>query len=236
MPGWRRFLHRGRWDAERRRELDAYLDIETDENIARGMTPAEARAAAHRTLGNATLVREEIYRMNTMTVLESIWQDVRVGLRALTGSRVFTVAAMLSLTLGIGATTAIFQLLDAVRLRALPVAGAHELVEVRIDPASAPNGRTGSFSGPRPMMTYPLWDRLRRDQQVLDRPFAWGTATFDLATGGESRFVPGLWASGELFAALQLAPAAGRLLTAAADDATCATRAVVMSHAVWVRA
>ena len=114
----------------------------------------------------------------------------------------FAIAALLSLTLGIGANAAIFQLLNAVRLRALPVARAEEIVEIRIDPQSAPDGRMGRFLGARPMMTWPLWDELRRRQQGLDAPFAWGTTTFDLAVGGESRFVPGLWASGELFAAL----------------------------------
>ena len=64
----RRFFRRGRWDDERARELDAHLAIETDDNIARGMTPGHARAAARRKLGNVTLVREEIYQMNTMTL------------------------------------------------------------------------------------------------------------------------------------------------------------------------
>jgi hypothetical protein len=65
---WIRFFRRSRWDAERARELQAYLEIEIDENIARGMVPDEARYAAHRKLGNATLVREEIYQMNTSSV------------------------------------------------------------------------------------------------------------------------------------------------------------------------
>ena len=80
---WTRFLRRRQWDDERSRELNAYLDIETDDNIARGMSPADARAAAQRKLGNTTLIREEIYRMNTLTRTESIWQDFRYGLRLL---------------------------------------------------------------------------------------------------------------------------------------------------------
>ena len=61
----RRFIHRSRWDDERRRELEAHLAIEIDENLARGMTPEDARFAARRKLGNATLFREEIYHMNS---------------------------------------------------------------------------------------------------------------------------------------------------------------------------
>jgi predicted permease len=231
---WRRFLRRARWDDERRRELETYIEIETDENVARGMAPGAARAAAYRKLGNPTLVREEIYRMNTATFVETLWQDVRYGFRTLRASPTFTTAALLSLTLGIGANTAIFQLLNAVRLRPLPVARAHEIVEVRVDPQSAPNGRTGAFFGARPMMSWPVFDRVRREQRVLESAFAWGSAAFDLSTGGESRVVPGLWASGELFQALELTPAAGRLLTAA-DDSACASRAVVVSHDFWQR-
>jgi len=83
---WIRFFRRRRWDEERARELNAYLEIETDENIARGMSPEEARYAAHRKLGNTTLIREEIYHMNSLGWLETIWQDLRYGVRTLAKS------------------------------------------------------------------------------------------------------------------------------------------------------
>ncbi len=60
--GWIRFLNRARWDAERSKEIEAYLEIETADNIARGMSPDNASSAAHRKFGNPTLIREEIYR------------------------------------------------------------------------------------------------------------------------------------------------------------------------------
>src|SRR6476469_528620 len=115
--GWTRFFNRNRWDDERARELNAYLAIETDGNLARGMGPDEARAAARRKLGNATLVREEIYQMNTVTLVDSAWRDLRYGARLLRLNPAFAIVAILSLALGIGANTAIFQLLDAVRIR-----------------------------------------------------------------------------------------------------------------------
>ena len=62
-----RFFRRDYWDAERACEIEAHLAIESDENIARGMKPRDARDAAHRKLGNVTLVRENIYYMNTVT-------------------------------------------------------------------------------------------------------------------------------------------------------------------------
>src|SRR5438270_822452 len=79
----RRFFRRGRWDDERARELEAHLAIEIDENVARGMTPADARLAARRKLGNATLVREEIYQMNTIALVDSAWRDLTHGARLL---------------------------------------------------------------------------------------------------------------------------------------------------------
>src|SRR3954468_2345510 len=127
-----RFFRRGSWDDERARELEAYLTIETDENIARGMTPGEARDAARRKLGNVTAIREEIYHMNTMALFDNAWRDLRHGARLLRLNPGFAIVAVLSLALGVGANTAIFQLLDAVRLRSLPVQDPQQLAEVRI--------------------------------------------------------------------------------------------------------
>src|SRR5215217_734570 len=135
----RRFFRRGRWDDERSRELESHLAIETDENIARGMRPPDARDAARRKLGNPTLVREEIYHMNTVTLIDSAWRDLKHGARLLRLNLAFAIVAILSLALGVGANTAIFQLLDAVRLRTLPVHEPQQLMEIRI--AQTPGGR-----------------------------------------------------------------------------------------------
>jgi len=228
-----RFFRRRHWDAERSRELQSYLDIETDENIARGMRPDDARAEAHRKLGNATLVREEIYRMNSLTFLESLWQDLRHGARLLRLSPGFTLVALVSLSLGIGANAAFFQLLDAVRLRSLPIRNAHELVEIRV--AASGVGRTGRFVGSRPALSNPLWERIREHQRTLTDTFAYGTVTFDLSTGGESRTVEGLWVSGGYFSALEARPVVGRLIEPADDVRGCATRGAVISYPFWQR-
>src|SRR6184192_1678816 len=153
----KRFFNRSRWDDERARELESYVAIETDENIARGMAPEEARLAALRKLGNRTRVREDIYQMNTIGFLDSAWRDLRYGARLLRLNPAFAIVAILSLALGVGANTAIFQLLDAVRIRTLPVTNADELVEIRI--AEPVGGRTGQFNGRRPSLTNPLWEQ-----------------------------------------------------------------------------
>src|SRR5262245_12696872 len=128
--GWRRFFRRSHWDRERAAELESYLQIETDDNIARGMSPDEARRAAHLKLGNRVRIREEIHHMNTIGWLDSFARDARYALRSMRRHPTFALAVVLTLALGLGANTAIFAVVDGVLIKPLPYPNAGELVSL----------------------------------------------------------------------------------------------------------
>src|SRR3954464_2470681 len=106
---WPRIFRRRYWDEERARELQAYVDLETDDKIARGMSRDAARTAALRKLGNRTRIREEISEMNSIALVERAGQDLRHGARLLRRNPTFALVAILPLALGTGANAAIFQ-------------------------------------------------------------------------------------------------------------------------------
>jgi putative ABC transport system permease protein len=161
----------------------------------------------------------------------SMWKDVRYSARALRLNAGFSIIAILSLALGIGANTAIFQLLDAVRLRALPVKNPGELAQIRI-----PNmqGRSGHMED-HDELSNPLWEQIRDHQKAFTGAFAWGVANFNLATGGEMRPARGLWVSGDFFRVLGVQPVLGRLLTDHDDQHGCGLPATVISYPFWQR-
>ena len=161
-----------------------------------------------------------------------IWLDLRYGIRMLRKNPSFTAVAILSLALGIGANTAIFQLLDAVRLRNLPVRAPQELAEVRIKDMT---GARGSFNSRYNAVTNPVWEQIKERQQSFSGIAAWGNTTFNLAQGGEVRPAKSLWVSGEFFNMLGVAPLLGRVFTAADDSRNCSSPGVVISHPFWQR-
>ena len=167
--------------------------------------------------------------MDLAAWLDDAWQDFRYGARVLGRSPGFFAIAVLSLALGIGANTAIFQLVDAVRLRLLPVSHADQLAELRI--AENEHCCSGNFSDRYPNLTYPQWEQIRIHQQAFSSMFAWGDQQFDLSNGGEVHYAEGLWVSGDYFRTLGVQPLAGRLLAGEDDRPGCGSPGVVASQA-----
>ena len=171
--------------------------------------------------------------MRRLGLFESSWQDLRHGARLLRLNPGFFTVATLSLALGIGANTAIFQLLDAVQLRFLPVPHPEQLAELEI--AKDEHCCSGNFSDRRPNFTYAQWEQIRDHQQAFSNIFAWGDTPFNLASGGEARYVDGLWVSGDFFKTLGVQPLAGRLITADDDRQGCGSPPAVIGYAFWQR-
>jgi putative ABC transport system permease protein len=163
---------------------------------------------------------------------DEMMQDLRFGVRMLLKHKGFTAVAVLSLALGIGANTAIFQLLDAVRLRALSVNAPQELAEVRL---TTMDGTRGNKSAPYPAVTNPIWEQLREQQQAFSSLCAWSPDSFNLAQGGEVRNARALWVSGDFFSVLGVQPMLGRVFTVADDQRGCAAPGAVISHGFWQR-
>src|ERR1700693_47855 len=171
--------------------------------------------------------------MNRLRLFESGWQDLRYGARLLRLNPGFFTVATLSLAWGIGANTAIFQLLDAVRLRLLPVAHPEQLAELEI--AKDEHCCSGNFSDRRPNFTYPQWEQIRDHQQTFSGIFAWGDTRFNLASGGGARYAEGLWVSADYFRTLGVQPLAGRMITNEDDRPGCGSPEAVISYPFWQR-
>ena len=213
-------------------EIESHLRMAARERVERGETPEQAAAAARREFGNVGLVKEVTREMWGWVWVRQFAQDLRYGLRTMRRGPGFTAVAVLTLALGIGVNTAIFQLIDAVRLRALPVPEPQQLTEVRIEDMS---GARGNFASWHPSLSNPVWEQVRDRQQAFSGVFAWGAADFNLGTGSEVRPARGLWVSGDFFNVLGVRPALGRVFTAADDRRGCGAAGAVLSHQFWQR-
>lgn len=171
--------------------------------------------------------------MNTLALIESAWRDFLYAARTFRLNKGFFAVATLSLALGVGANTAIFQLLDAVRLRTLPVPQADQLAELKI--AKNEHCCSGNFSDRHPDFTYAQWEQIRDHQQAFASLFAFGDQRFNLALSGEPHFAQGLWVSGDFFKTLQVRPLMGRLIEASDDHMGCGATSAVISYAFWER-
>ena len=221
-------------------EIRAHLEMEQRENLDAGMPPEEARYAALRRFGNVPLTQERSREMWRWNWLETFWQDVRYGLRLLRQSPAFTVVAVITLALGIGANSAIFNVLDAVLLRLLPVKEPAQLV-VLTDPDS--HGRDyGQEGGDRSLLGFNEFEYLRDHNDVYSGVFASdseapklevsiGNASGNLAEEPETARVQ--LVSGNYFSLLGVSAAIGRTFTPEVDRGRGGSPLAVFSYPYW---
>jgi predicted permease len=160
---------------------------------------------------------------------ESTLQDLRFALRFLRKSPGFTCTAILTLALGIGVNAAIFQLIDAVRLRSLPVVDPRHLVGVQLKGGNY----TVGISRTPATLSLALFEQVRKQQQGFSGVFAWFDHDFRLGHEAGQKRVPGLWVSGDFFATLGVVPFKGRLVSAEDDHPGCGIAGAVLSYAFW---
>jgi len=164
--------------------------------------------------------------------MTSFWRDLRHALRFLRLSPGFTFVAVLTLSLGVGANTAIFQLIDSIRLRTIPVKNPQELGTIRI---ADRHWGSGQFSSQYSQLTFAMWEQIRKRQEGFSEIAVWSDQQFNLATGGEVRKAKGIRVSGDFFHALGVEPILGRLLGPEDDQPGCSMSGANISYAFWQR-
>jgi predicted permease len=163
--------------------------------------------------------------------MASLLQDLKYAIRQLRLAPAFALVAIASLALGVGANTAVFQLLDAVRLRSLPIDHPKELAEIRI--AGGTNG-FGIINGPYAELTRPIWREIREHHEPFSGVFAWSSYEERVGRGSDSRPVKALEVSAEFFSVLGIQPWRGHFYTAeGGPESPCARAEVVVSYPYW---
>ena len=226
----RSLFRRRRVEQELSEELQFHLERHIEAGIAKGLTPEEARYAALRAMGGLEQRKEECRDARRVHFVEDFLQDVRYAGRTLRKSPGFAAAAILTLALGIGANTAIFSMLNAVRLRGLPVPNPQELAAVRIVGGNRGMGlNPGRYGG----LTRPVWQQIQAQQRVFSGIFAWNTTELRVGQGSELRRAGGIRVSGDFFRVLGVQPWRGRLILPEDEAGACPASRGVVSYSYW---
>lgn len=206
------------------RELQFHIAERVDALTAAGMSEADARQLALRQFGNRTAQREDTRDADLAGWVQSVVGDLRYAARALLHSPAFTLVAVLSLGLGIGANTSVYTLIDALVLRTLPVPRPNELLQISPD-----SSRQGGY------FTNPLWEQVRDRQDVFVAVAGFSSRSYDLASNGEARRIRGTIVSGDYFKTFGVRPAIGRLIVRDDDVRGCPGIAV-LGYRYWAGA
>jgi predicted permease len=251
MRSARRFLRRlsnsiMRWrqDERLKEEIEEHLALQTAENLRAGMSPIEARRQARLKFGGVAGVKEDYQAERGFAYIETLLRDARFGLRMSRKSPAFTVIALLTVALGVGANTAIFSLIDALLLRALPVRDPQQLMLLKWSARNSPGYHTshgygdcvvriGVDNATSCSFSHPFFDDLRAHANLFSSITAsGGMMQLDLSGSGTASFVQGLTVSGNYFETLGVRPAVGRVLDAS-DDQPSAPAVAVLSYGYW---
>ena len=234
----RMLFYRKQFQADLEEEMRLHLELRELEQIEQGVVASESRSAAYRRFGNPTAIKEKSYMEWGWGWLESMLQDVRFALRQLWKTPAFTITAILTLALGIGANAAIFTLVNAVLLKNLPVADPKALVRVG-DRADCCQNSGPNLDGDYSMFSTDTYAQMKRNTPEFEE-LAGMQAGFEnrpvvMRRDGDreaARPRMGEFVSGNYFRMFGLQPATGRLLTDT-DDVAGAPLIAVMSYATW---
>jgi putative ABC transport system permease protein len=210
------------------RELQYHFDRRVADFTAAGISDSEARRRVAVELGLAQ-VREEVRDVWLTRWLRDFLYDLRFSARSFLRSPGFTATTLLSLALGIGATTAIYSLVDQVILHALPVREPERLVLVDWNGDDLITGAIGTFN----LMPYPICRDLQQQTRFLDGVLCRAEIQVNLTAGGDPRPVAAEIVSGSYFPVLGVGPALGRVIEPADDGAPGASPVVVLSYDFW---
>jgi predicted permease len=220
-------IQRPKKESELRDEVQFHLEEEAEQRRQEGLADEEARWAARRELGNATLVQENTRAMWGWTIVEQLGQDLRYAIRSMAASRLFTLLAISSLALGIGANTAMFSFMDSILLRSLPVsdpeslvvlnwhakATQHDFVMKGMSGNTYDDPRTGTTAG---IFPFPAFELFRKNDSAFSIVFAHCQSSqvrsLNLTIKGQADLANGWNVSGDYFRGLGIPPAAGRLI------------------------
>jgi predicted permease len=225
---WRHFLRRDAADAEQQEELEFYVDVTTEEYVERGMNPEAARVAARRKLGNVTLIREEIYRMNTVTFAENLLRTARHTVRLIRTHPGFVLTVVLSLAFGIGATTTIFSVVHGVLIRPLPYPRADAVVGIYN--RFTINGQVYEDAALSPGMYAACRDECR----AFEHFGVWTSGAATVTGATEPEQVATVTLTHGVLPALGVPASLGRWFSPE-DDSPAGARTTILGHGYWQR-
>lgn len=240
-----RLFRREEFDADMSAEMRAHIEEQTQRNVAAGMPPDDARAAAHRQFGGVAQMQERARDARSGAWVEQTIRDVRYGLRQLARSPGFAVVALASLAIGIGATSAVFSVVNELMLKPLTVPQPLELVRFKWAGDIDRNHIAGSFRDidrdarhghVGATFTFLAFQRFRENNQSLDGLFAHAKIGGHAAViDGQAEIVGAAeYVSGDYFAGLKIGAAQGRTI-APLDDRLEAPPVAMISHAYWMQ-